>query len=375
MDLNGLKINQDLLSVPLYIAGRSMQEVREEYGLDEVIKLASNENPLGPSPRAMEALKKNVNLAHRYPGIAERELKRALAAHTGDGLSEENFIIGNGATDVLRMIAQGFVFDGGETVMCRASFPMYWIFTGMFGGKSVKVDPQEDFQIDLNAIHAAINQNTRIVWICSPNNPTGLVLNQGVFRKFMDIVPENVLVVFDESYRDFVEETDYAESLPYVMEGRNLIALRSFSKSGGLANLRVGYGIGYPDLIEYLHHTRLPFNTGALPLFAAKASLDDQAFLEKSRKIVLEERRFLYEQITGLGLNCLPSQSNFLLIYNLPAEDSFFEEEMMKRGLIIRAMTGFGQPGAIRVTAGDRGQNEAFISALASILEKIHIGA
>lgn len=375
MDLKGLKINQDLLSVPLYIAGRPMQEVREEYGLDEVIKLASNENPLGPSPRAMEALKANVGQAHRYPGIAERDLKRALAAHIGDGLSEENFIIGNGATDVLRMIAQAFVVDGGETVMCRVSFPMYWIFTGMFGGKNVKVEPLENFQIDLDAILSAINQNTRIVWICSPNNPTGLVLKDKSFREFMDEVPEYVLVVFDESYRDFVDEPDYAESLPYVMDGRNLIALRSFSKSGGLANLRVGYGIGYPDLIEYLHHTRLPFNTGALPLFAAKASLDDQAFLEKSRKIVFEERRFLHERITGLGLSCLPSQSNFLLIYDLPEEETFFEEEMMKRGLIIRAMTGFGQPGAIRVTAGDRVQNKAFISALASILEQISIGA
>jgi histidinol-phosphate aminotransferase len=375
MNLQGLKVNHNLLGVPLYIAGRSSQEVREEFGLDEVIKLASNENPLGPSPLATEALKNSVDQSHRYPGIAEKQLKRALAENIGHGLSEENFIIGNGATDILRMIAQAFIFDGGESVMSRVTFPMYWIFTGMFGGKITKVEPGDDFQIDLDGVLSAINHNTRIAWICSPNNPTGLVLKQKDFDAFMASVPSHVLVVFDESYVNFVEEPEMAKSLSYVSSGKNLIALRSFSKSGGLANLRVGYGIAYPDLIQYLHHTRLPFNTGALSLSAAAASLEDKAFIQESRKIVLEERHYLYEQITDLGLKCLPSQANFLMIYDLPAEDAYFADEMMKRGVIVRGMTAFGQPGAIRVTAGTHKQNETFISALKNILEQIRIGA
>lgn len=370
MKLNGLRVNENLMKVPLYIAGKSIQDVREEYGLQDVLKLASNENPLGPSPMATQALVDSVSQAHRYPGSAEKELRKQLAVQLGEGITENHIIIGNGATDLLRLITQAFVFDGGETVMSSVSFPMFWIFTEMFGGTAIKVSPAHDMQIDLNAIRDAVNEQTRIVWLCSPNNPTGLVLHQQEVDEFIGSLPEHVLVVLDESYLDYVTDPQKAVSLVHVRENRNLLALRSFSKSGGLANLRVGYGIAYPELIEYLLHARLPFNNSSISLKAAAASLGDIDFHERSVALVIEERQFLYDQLRRLGLKCILSQANFILIYDLPTDDGTFAEELMKLEVILRPMTAFGKPNAVRVTVGRRDQNERFLSAIALVLEQ-----
>ncbi len=365
-----LRLNPDLLKVPLYIAGKSVEEVQEEYGLADVVKMASNENALGPSPMAMNAVCQMASELHLYPGIADRELRRRLGPLVRPGFDEHNVITGNGATDVIRMIMQSFIFDGGEMVTSKATFPLYTICATMFSGRSVLAPPTPDLRFDLPAIASAISPETRLVFICTPNNPTGLICRRDEADEFMSRVPDHAVVVFDESYRDFVDDPDYADPTDYVAAGRNAIVVRSFSKCAGLANLRVGYAISRPDIIEYLYHTQLPFHTGALALVAARASLDDREYLERSRRLVREEREFLYAAFDALDINYVRSQANFILITDLPAPAADVAERLIRRGVIVRPMGGWGMPRAIRVTLGIRDQNERFVAALGAVLEE-----
>jgi len=357
-----LKLSPHLLKVPLYIAGKSAEQVREELGLEQVIKLASNENPLGPSPKAMAALRQALAQAHRYPGLSERELRRGLAAH--HSLSEDHFIIGNGGTDVLRMIAQGFVFDGGEAVMGRVTFPLYRLLTTMFGGRPVEVEAGPGLALDLPAMAEAVAADTRLLWLCSPNNPTGLALSRSEVDALVDRLPAHLLLVLDESYHDYITQPDVVDSLRYVREGRPVISVRSFSKAAGLANLRVGYGIAEPEIIEYLMHTLLPFNTGGPALQAALASLQDHEHARASLELVQREREFLVSSLGALGLSCLPSQANFALVNDVPGGGREFADELLQRGVIVRPMGGFGVPQAVRVSVGTRAENERLLRAV-----------
>lgn len=371
--MNGLRLNPQLLRVPLYIAGKSAEQVSQELGLGEVLKLCSNENPLGSSPMAIAALRDMLPKAHRYPGIAERELRSGLVTYYRNGLTEQHIIVGSGATDVLRIVAQAFIFDGGEAVMCRVTFPLFALLTTMYGGRAIRVDPRPDYRFDLPAMADAITAQTRIVWLCSPNNPTGLVLSQAEVDEFIESLPEHVVVVFDEAYCDYVTDPNCVDSLQYVRQGRNVVTVRSFSKSAGLANLRIGYGIAPPDLIEYLMHTVLPFSTGALAMVAARASLDDRTFRRRSRELVQQERAFLFARLSEMGLTCLPSQANFLLVVDPPLEVPALVDALLHQGVIVRPMAGFGLPNAFRVTVGLREQNERFLAALRTALAEASV--
>ncbi len=365
-----LQLNPNLLKVPLYIAGKSVEEVQEEYGLEDVVKLGSNESPLGPSPLALAALQRLLSEAHRYPGIADRDLRRRLGPLAHPGFDEHYVITGNGATDVIRMISQAFMFDGGELVTCRLTFPMYPICATMFGGTPVLVPPTPDLRYDLPAMAERLGEATRLIFICTPNNPTGLICNRAEVDEFLSRLPEHVVVAFDESYRDFIEDGDCPDPVEYVAAGRNVIVVRSFSKSAGLANLRVGYAVARPDIVEYLCHTQLPFNTGALALAAAHASLDDCEHFERSRRLVSAEREFLYATLDSLDMAYVRSQANFVLITDLPMEARVLGERLIRRGIIVRPMTGWGLPRAIRVTIGTREQNERLVAALGAVLEE-----
>jgi histidinol-phosphate aminotransferase len=237
-----------------------------------------------------------------------------LATYNGNGLSESNFVVGNGATDILRMIAQAFIFDGGESIVCSTTFPLFALLATMYGGDVVSVDPDPGYQMDLTAMANAVTDRTRIVWLCSPNNPTGLVISQQELDEFVEQLPEHVVLVVDEAYFDYVTDPDAADVLHHIDQARHVIAVRSFSKSFGLAGLRVGYAIAHPDIIKYLLHTVLPFNTGAPALSAACASLDDRDFRHRSRELVQKERTFLYTRLSEMGFECLPSQANFVLV-------------------------------------------------------------
>jgi histidinol-phosphate aminotransferase len=365
---NGPRFNPHLLNVPLYIGGKSIEEIKAQFGFEEVVKLASNESPIGPSPLAVEAARQMLSEAHRYPGITELALRRKLAARLGAGLDEGNIVIGNGGTDILRLITQAFVFEGGNTIMCRTTFPMYHIFTTMFGGAPRPVNLRPDYRHDLAAMATQIDNDTRLVYLCSPNNPTGDIITQAEADEFLAGVPDHVVVIFDESYADFVTDAAYPDTIAYVKEGRNVLVVRSFSKYAGLANLRVGYVIGRTELADYLQHTQSPFHTGAIALAAAAASLDDTAYHIRHREVVLAEQAYLYTALDELGLKYLPSQSNFVTFIDPPLAPTTLAEQLLWQGIIVRPMAGFGLPNGIRVTVGSHEENMKFIEALRTIL-------
>ncbi|HEX6387319.1 MAG TPA: histidinol-phosphate transaminase [Anaerolineae bacterium] len=362
------RFNPHLLEVPLYIAGKSIDEVKEELGLAAVVKLASNESPIGPSPLAIQAAQRLLAEAHHYPGVADCNLRRKLAARLGYGLAEDNILLANGGTDALRMITQAFVFDGGNTVMSQVTFPMYRILTVAFGGTPKIVAPSPDYGHDLATMAGQLDEDTRIVFLCSPNNPTGDILTQAQVDHFLAAVPEHVVVVFDESYYDYVADPRYAQSLSSVEAGRNVLVLRSFSKSAGLANLRVGYVIGPAVLVEYIRHTRLPFHVGDIALAAASASLDDTEYHRQGRQAVLEGRAYLLAALRQLKLCCLPSQANFVTILDPPLEVTTLVQALLRKGIIVRPLDAFGLPNGIRVSVGTQADNEKFIQALANAL-------
>ncbi|MFQ5433961.1 MAG: histidinol-phosphate transaminase [Anaerolineae bacterium] len=362
------RLNPNLLTVPLYIAGRSVEDVKQELGLDEVIKLASNESPVGPSPMAVAAARAMLDQAHRYPGITDQDLRSKLAGRLDAGFDAHNLITGNGGTDVLRMMTQAFVFDGGNTVMSRVTFPMYRILTGAFGGAVRLVAAAPDYRHDLAAMAAAIDDDTRLVFLCSPNNPTGQIITQAEADTFMARVPGHVVVVFDEAYYDYVTDSDYADSRAYIKEGRNVLILRSFSKTAGLANMRVGYAIGPAELVKYMRHAQLPFHTGAIALSAAYASLDDETYHQRHKETVLNGRKFLADALSRMGLHCLSGQANFVLIANLPMATDALVNGLLHRGFIVRGMAAFGLPDAIRVTVGSPAENEQFVAAMQAVL-------
>ena len=372
--MTGLRLNPNLLKVPLYIGGKSIESVKEELGLDDVIKMASNESPNGPSPMALEAVRRALKDAHRYPGIGERDLRRKLAERFGEGFTEDNFVTGNGGSDILRMITQAFLFEGGNTVMCSATFPLYHIFTTMYGGQPRQIPYTSDYCHDLPEMLAQIDEETRIVYLCSPNNPTGTIITQSQMDDFLAKVPNHIPIVLDESYNRYVESDDYADSLGYVRAGRNVIIVRSFSKTAGLANLRVGYLAGTTEMANYLRHAQLPFHTSDIVLAAAMASMDDDEFHEHNHRTILEGRAYLRDSLRALGLTCLDSHMNSVLIVDPPIPPAELEAAMLRRGVIIRHTAGFGIPNGVRVTVATPEDNATFISRLESVLrEKLGI--
>jgi len=372
--MTGLRLNQNLLKVPLYIGGKSIDAVKEEFGLDDVIKMASNESPNGPSPMALEAVQRALKDAHRYPGIGERDLRRKLAGRFGEGFTEDNFVTGNGGTDILRMITQAFLFEGGNTVMCSATFPMYHILTTTYGGQNRQVPYTADYCHDLPAMLAQIDDETRIVFLCSPNNPTGTIITQSQLDDFLAKVPDHIPVVLDESYNRYVDAEDYADSSEYIRAGKNIIVVRSFSKTAGLANLRVGYLAAPVEISNYVRHAQMPFHTSDIVLAAAMASMDDDEFHEYNRKTILAGRAFLRDSLRALGLTCLDSHMNSVLLIDPPIPPAELEAAMLRRGVIIRHTAGFGIPNGVRITVATPEENAIFIARLEIILrEKLEI--
>jgi histidinol-phosphate aminotransferase len=370
-----LRKNPNLERVPLYIAGKPIDEVKEEYGLTEVVKLASNENPLGPSPKALVAYHEALVNAHRYPGVGELRLRQKLAEYSsvGDGsfpFTEHNFLTGNGLSDVLRIIVESFVFDGGEAIICMPTFPLYKILVQQYGGTCVFV-PHKDFYYDLQAMADAITPDTRVIFVCNPNNPTGTLVSRAEVDAFMERVPRSVIVVFDESYAELVEVPYYSDAADFISRGRDeVILLRGFSKVFGLANLRIGYAIGTHAMIEYLRHAQIVFNTGDPVFYAAMAALDDREHIENVRTLIHTEKQFLYDSFTKLNLPFVPTHANFILLPHLPMPANDISEGLLRRGIIVRVTGGFGLPDAIRVTIGSHWENEKFVAALREVLKR-----
>lgn len=369
----------NIAAAPLYVAGSAIEEIQRRYGLQEVIKLASNENPLGPSPKALAAIERALPDLFRYPVVADDELRAALAAH--DGLSPENVVTGNGATELLDMIVRGFVRAGDEVIVSRPTFPMVDILTRRAGGKVIYADlrshPRPSFSYDPEAVLAAVSARTRLIYICTPNNPTGTAVSQTQAHTLLNglerTAAPQALVVLDESYRDFADAP--WDATDDVREGRDLIAVRSFSKSRGLAGLRVGYAFARREIAEYLQRLRLPFHLGVAALRGALAALDDAEHVARSRALVLAERPWLEAQLAELDLPYIPSQANFICFRPPFPPDRVFER-LLRLGVIIRPLSFFYMPDWMRVTVGTHAQNERFIAALRTVLEELrHSGA
>jgi histidinol-phosphate aminotransferase len=355
---------QRILQVPVYQPGKPIDEVKRELGLTDVIKLASNENPLGCSPKAKEAIRSQLDTLAIYPDGGAMQLRWELADFLG--VQPDQLIFGNGSDEVVLMISRAYLGEGTNTVMATPTFPQYRSNAIVDGAEVIEV-PLKNGVHDLEAMAAAINEQTRVVWICNPNNPSGTIVTEAELLAFLNKVPSEVLVVLDEAYYEYVVDESYPQTVPLLNRYKNLVILRTFSKIYGLAALRIGYGIAAPEIIKSLNHVREPFNTGSLSQAAARAALADQDFVRMCR----EQNRIGMKQLTDRfdewGFHYFPSQANFVLVDFRQDSDEVFQK-LLKQGVIVRSGRPLGFPGYQRVTVGTPEQNEKFLQAVESIV-------
>lgn len=365
-----MKPKSNIVHLPVYQPGKPIEEVKKQYGLSMVTKLASNENPFGCSPKAKDAIAAEIANTSLYPDGGAVELTAALAEHLGVGADQ--IIFGAGSDEVILMLARAYLVAGDETVMASHTFPQYKHNAEIEGAVCVEV-PLKDGYHDLDAMLAAVTAKTKIVWICNPNNPTGTMVPHEDVVRFMERISDSVLVVLDEAYAEYISDSSFPRSLELLNRYPNLVVLRTFSKIYGLASLRIGYGIGRPEVVHTTNQVREPFNTTRFAQAAALAAVKDQAFIEDCRKRNDEGLAYLSGQFEAMGLSYYPPVGNFVMVHvNRPAKDVF--EGLLKRGFIVRGGHSLDFPQSIRVTVGSREQNEAFIEALAEVLQEIAVG-
>jgi histidinol-phosphate aminotransferase len=353
-----------ILKIVPYVPGRSIEEVQKELGAKRWVKLASNENLLGPSPKAVKAIRKEIPNIHFYPEGPCPVLRKALAQKFS--LPERSVVVSNGADNLIFMIANAFVDEGDEVVMADPTFQVYTNGTQIMGGKPIRVR-LKDFTHDLDSMLKKVNRKTKLVFICNPNNPTGTIVSKALFNSFLSELPKRVLVVLDEAYGDFVDDPFYPNGLDYIKKRAQVIVLRTFSKVYGLAGLRIGYALGREDLVDCLYQVRDPFPVHRLAQVAAVAALKDRDHANKSIQLVYEGRRYLYEELDRVGLSYAPSQANFVFIdFGRDSEEVF--QALLKEGIIIRPGKTWDYPTFARVTIGRMEDNRRFIRALKKIM-------
>ena len=357
-------VRKGILDLKPYIPGKPIEEVKRELSLKEVVKLASNETSIGPSPLALEAIKKEVENINLYPEGSSRVLREKIAHKLN--LDKEMIIIGNGADDIIDLIGMAFINEGDEVITGEITFPAYETITKIMRGKLISVKLR-NFRFDLEEIIQRINEKTKIIFLCNPNNPTGTIVKKEAVDKFMKQIPEDIIVVFDEAYYDYVEDINYPDSLSYILEGKNVILLRTFSKIAGIAGVRIGYGIAKIELIGYLNRVVNPFTTNRLAQVAALASLDDKKHYKKVLKSNQEGKKYLYKELKKLDLFYLPTEANFIFI-DLKINVNVIFKKLLKKGVIIRPGKTWGCPNFIRVTIGTFNENRKFIQALKEII-------
>ncbi len=351
--------NRPVLTQPVYEAGRPIEVVAREFGLDpaSVIKLASNENPLGPSPLGLAAARKALENLHLYPDGGCTFLREKLAAKWS--LRPSNFVIGNGSNEVMILLAQAFLRPGDEVVFGSQAFIVYKLATLLFGATPVEV-PMPGFRHDLAAMRAAVTPRTRIVFLASPNNPTGGTDSPEEIVALARSLPEDVIFCLDEAYAEYLDRT--ADLRPLMAEGRKLVVTRTFSKAYGLAGLRVGYLVGSEEVCGLINRVRQPFNVNLPALAGAEAALDDAEFLSRSRRANAEGVAQLSDGLRRLGFEFIPGHANFLAAKIPNAEEAF--TTLQKAGVIVRPLKGYGMGGWLRLTVGTPAQNERLLSEL-----------
>lgn len=361
-----IKVPDSIKDLKPYVPGRSIEEIKEAYGLTEIHKLASNENPLGASPKAIEAMQKTFSFVHRYPDIGATKLRNKIAEKFDVNI--ENVAVGNGSEGIMGVIMRAFLMEGDEMITSEATFIGFQVLARGRANKCIYVQmSRETYKFDLDAILKEINDKTKLIYLCNPNNPTGTVFTKTEFDEFIKHVPDSVLVLLDEAYYEYAcHQPDYPDSMHYRYD--NVLTLRTFSKAYGIAGIRVGYAFGHKDLIETIMKVKLPFEPGNVAQEGAVAALGDDEFLTKTQELNKAGYEYLTDEFTKLGLKWIPSYSNFILI-DLGSEDEVtrVNEELLKQGVIIRPLKPFGLGNCIRVTIGIREENEFLIDALKKV--------
>lgn len=358
-----VRVHPDIAKLVPYSPGKPLDELERELGIGGAVKLASNENPLGPSPKALAALDEGKETLHLYPDGGAHHLTRALADRWK--VSGDHVIVGNGSDEIISLLVKAFVSPGEEAVMADHTFVMYQL--AVTGGHGVCVEiPLHDWRHDLPAMARAVTGRTRLVFVCNPNNPTGTMVTRDEVREFMAAVPDDVIVVFDEAYYEYVRDPHYPDTLEYVRQNRPVVVLRTFSKIYGLAGLRIGYGITTPDIAGYLHRVRNPFNANTLAQIAARAALEDEHHVTESRALNEAEMASVDHGLRALGMAPLPSQANFLYFDSHRDGRAVFDL-LLREGVIVRHIGG----SMLRVTIGRPEENRRFLEALGRVLETV----
>ncbi|WP_347506087.1 histidinol-phosphate transaminase [Pseudomonas anguilliseptica] len=349
-----------------YVPGKPVDELARELDLDpaSIVKLASNENPLGPSPKALEAIRSELAELTRYPDGNGFELKSRLAARCGVQLNQVT--LGNGSNDILDLVARAYLAPGLNAVFSQYAFAVYPISTQAVGALG-KMVPAKDYGHDLEAMLAAIDENTRVVFIANPNNPTGTWFGPDALERFLASVPQNVLVVLDEAYIEYAEGDELPDGLEYLARYDNLLVSRTFSKAYGLAALRVGYALSSAQIADVLNRVRQPFNVNSLALAAACAALDDADYLAQSRQLNDAGMAQLEAGLRELGLSWIPSKGNFIAV-DFGRDTAAINQALLRAGVIVRPVAGYGMPNFLRVSIGLPAENACFLEALAKVL-------
>ncbi len=361
-----IRIPQNIIDLKPYVPGRPIDEVKKEYGLEKVIKIASNENPMGPSPMAVQAMLKAVGNLNRYPDIGTLDLREKLSRKYN--VPVKNIIAGSGSEGILAVAIRSFMFDDEELLTADGTFIGVYVLANSKGVKLVKVPLTSDYRYDLNAIADRINEKTKIIYLANPNNPTGTTIKRQEFEDFMKYVPDHCLLIQDEAYFEYIhDDPDYPNSLDYRQD--NVITLRTFSKAYGLAGIRIGYGFAHEELITDMLKVKLPFEPSIPAKAAGTAALDDEHFVECHLEMNRNGKKFLYGIFGELGLNYIKSDTNFIMIDFGTAENvNRIQMGLLKQGVIVRPLTAFGLPHCIRVTIGLPEENEFFAEALRKVL-------
>src|SRR5437763_7937282 len=355
--------NPQLRDLAVYEPGKPIEETARKLGVhpDSIIKLASNENPLGPSPKAIEAMHAALENAELYPDGGSFYLREALATRLG--FAPENIILGIRTNEVIEFLGHAFLHRGDDVITSEYAFIAYKLIATLFGACTIEAR-SADYQQDLEAMLDAITPKTRVIFIANPNNPTGALISQGKIDKFMSRLPENIIVVFDEAYFEFLDNPP--DTLEYVREGRNVVVLRTFSKIHALAGLRIGYGVACSDLIAVLEKTRQPFNVNSIAHAGALAALEDKAHQHETKRVVDQGRAYLQEQFSEMQIPFVPAVANFVMV-NVGDGCAIFEK-LLRRKIIVRPLKGYGLSEWVRISVGIMEENKKLIAALGDMM-------
>jgi len=349
-----------------YVPGKPVEELERELGVTGAVKIASNENPLGPSPLALNAMEESLRETHRYPDGDSFYLKQKLANKLG--IKEDTIIFGNGSNDVLDIAARTFMYSGDEAIMGEYGFIVYPLATQAVGAKAV-ISPMPDYTHDLRDMHSRITDKTKIVFIANPNNPTGTMVKRDEVQWFLDKVPEDILVVIDEAYFEYVDDPDYPDTLEYHESGKSILTVRTFSKIYGLAGIRLGYGVGNEKIVSQMQRVRHPFNVSSVAQSGGIAALDDAEHIRRSKEMNRGGLNYLISELSKLGIKFAPTYANFILI-DLEKDPTELYNTLLREGVIVRPVAGYGLKTHLRVTIGLMEENIKFINALRKILER-----